>query len=202
MKPGKGTTSLSFKDPHIEACYEGFLRRARIKRLVFVGILTIILNTMYDMPEWILAVFCPNKTADANMEPSKYTPLSVEPSLMQRRRRHAVSSVLLPMDIIEVVLQMSLLFSGFIPLVKMHTEGFVVSITLVTALLASVRPSIILWFTQPDSSVPKEVRLHVIDVASPHMNIISTLAPSTPPCSQFRRKIVFPGFAVYVSFRC
>lgn len=157
MKAGKGNASLSFKDPNIEACYEEFLRRARIKRLVFVGILTILLNTMYDMPEWILAVFYPNGSADGHVQLSDYSSYNAEPSLMPSSRHHAISFVLFPMDIIEVLLQLSLVFSGFIPLVKMHTEGFVVAIILLTALLSSVRPSIVLWFTQPDSRVPKEV---------------------------------------------
>ena len=143
--------ALVFKDPGVERSYGEFLRKARVKRLVVVGVLTILLNTMYDMPEWIITLTSPMLSSGEQSQevqgPNDFTALSQ--TLGTGNRGASLTWLLVSMDIFEVLLQVMLAASGYLPVLKRHTERTAVTIMLCTSLLSSVRPVAILLLPGP-----------------------------------------------------
>ncbi|KAL8449048.1 hypothetical protein Emed_003400 [Eimeria media] len=147
--------TLVFKDPDIERAYGEFLRKARMKRLIVVGVLTILLNTMYDMPEWIITITSPGLQSNEDA----HSPSLLEnqndsinlPAAYGAEARAASSTafLLVPLDVVEVLLQVVLAAAGYLPFLKLHTERTAVLIMLSTSLLSSVRPVALLMLHGP-----------------------------------------------------
>lgn len=154
-----------FKDPEVERAYGEFLRKARARRLVVVGVLTIFLNTMYDMPEWIITLTSPMSATGPESPELSYVEGPNDFSAFARvRGPHAglnsLALFLMPLDVIEVLLQLVLAASGYLPFLKCHTERTAVTIMLATALLSSVRPAVLLLRRSEvgDEQAEREVR--------------------------------------------
>ncbi|XP_026194217.1 uncharacterized protein LOC34619255 [Cyclospora cayetanensis] len=143
--------TLVFKDPEVERSYGEFLRHARVKRLVIVGVLTILLNTMYDLPEWIITLSAPMlSSVGQTVGESDFS--SVSNQLASRDLRSSLAWLLVFLDVIEVLLQVLLAASGYLPLLRNHTEITTVTIILSTSLLSSVRPSLVLLLHESEAS--------------------------------------------------
>ncbi|KAL8435809.1 hypothetical protein ACSSS7_002186 [Eimeria intestinalis] len=148
--------TLVFKDAEIERAYGEFLRKARVNRLIVVGVLTILLNTMYDMPEWIITITSPAlKTNEADSHSASLVESQDDsihlPAAYGAEARAASSTafLLVPVDVIEVLLQVVLAASGYLPFLKLHTERTAVLVMLSTSLLSSVRPVALLMLHGP-----------------------------------------------------
>lgn len=149
--------TLVFKDPEVERSYGEFLRKARVKRLIVVGVLTILLNTMYDMPEWIITLTAPLLRQERQPEPlgsqgQNESSSAASPLQAHGRECAPLALILVLLDVIEVLLQVVLAVSGYLPFLKLHTERAAVIIMLSTSLLSSVRPAAILLFRGPSVS--------------------------------------------------
>ncbi|KAL8275955.1 hypothetical protein Esti_000071 [Eimeria stiedai] len=158
--------TLVFKDREIERAYGEFLRKARVKRLIVVGVLTILLNTMYDMPEWIITITSPVlKTSEDSHSVSLLENQNDSITLpaaygAEARAASSTAFLLVPLDVVEVLLQVVLAASGYLPFLKLHTERSAVLIMLSTSLLSSVRPVALLMLHGPqvgDLKAQKEV---------------------------------------------
>ncbi|KAL8427612.1 hypothetical protein Efla_005787 [Eimeria flavescens] len=145
--------TLVFRDPEIERSYGEFLRKARVKRLLVVGVLTILLNTMYDMPEWMITLTSP--ALRPHEEPQALSQTDKDSIALpasvggQGSATASMAYLLVPLDVIEVLLQVVLAISGYLPFLKLHTEKTAVLIMLSTSLLSSVRPVALLLLRGP-----------------------------------------------------
>lgn len=157
-----------FKDPEVERSYGEFLRKARVKRLVVVGILTILLNTMYDMPEWIITLTSPMLSSGRQSPELTYLEGPNDFSAFAKslgaegRASSPLAFLLVPLDILEVLLQVILAASGYLPFLKCHTERAAVAIMLGTSLLSCVRPTAVLLYRGTkinDAPLQREVRM-------------------------------------------
>ncbi|KAL8448233.1 hypothetical protein Emag_004001 [Eimeria magna] len=148
--------TLVFKDPEIERAYGEFLRKARVKRLIVVGVLTILLNTMYDMPEWIITITSPGLQSNEDSHSASLLGENQNESInlpaaygAEARAASSTAFLLVPLDVVEVLLQVVLAASGYLPFLKLHTERTAVLIMLSTSLLSSVRPIALLMLHGP-----------------------------------------------------
>ena len=145
--------SLVFKDPEVETAYGEFLRKARAKRLVVVGILTIVLNTLYDLPEWTAIFTSPLM----EQSPSDATDSLSAAAAAKAQQPHASSlstGLLLALDVVEVLLQVVLAAAGYLPVLKRHTERAAVSLMLSAFFLSTIRPATLLLKNNQTTAPP------------------------------------------------